>query len=246
MSRLTLSGPKTFGGFALPTIAGAVVVAAIFLGPTLSSSAEPAVRIAPPAMDSEGSGSSETAVFAGGCFWGVQGVFQHVEGVTAAVSGYAGGTKVKPSYEEVSTGTTGHAESVEITFDPHVISYGKLLRIYFSVAHDPTELNRQGPDSGTQYRSEIFYTSERQKQIATAYIAQLGAAKAFPSPIVTRVEPLAAFYNAEGYHQNYATLHPEQPYIAFNDLPKIENLKSLYPEYYRDKPKLVADAGRVD
>ena len=173
----------------------------------------------------------------------MQGVFQHLKGVTEAVSGYAGGTKVKPSYEEVSTGTTGHAKSVEITFDPRVVSYGKILQIYFSVAHNPTELNRQGPDEGTQYRSEIFFTNERQKEIATAYIAQLDAAKVFSAPIVTKVEPLAAFYPAEGYHQNYATLHPEQPYIAFNDLPKIENLSRLFPELYRGKPKLVAAAG---
>jgi len=229
--------------YALPAFGAAVLAAAVFLGPTLSSSAETAVRIPAPATEAAGAATTETAVLAGGCFWGVQGVFQHVKGVTEAISGYAGGTKVKPSYEEVSTGTTGHAESVEITFDPRVVSYGQILQIYFSVAHNPTELNRQGPDSGTQYRSEIFVANDHQKQIATSYIGQLDAAKVFPHPIVTKVEPLAAFYPAEGYHQNYATLHPDQPYIAVNDLPKIENLGRLFPGIYRDKPKLVADAG---
>lgn len=242
--RFHLSPPSILGGYALPAIGAALVAAAIFLGPTLSSSAETAVRIPPPAAGSgDSTPASETLVLAGGCFWGVQGVFQHLKGVTEAVSGYAGGTTAKPSYEEVSTGTTGHAESVEITFDPRVVSYGKILQVYFSVAHNPTELDRQGPDSGTQYRSEIFFTNERQKETATAYIAQLDAAKVFPAPIVTKIEPLAAFYPAEGYHQNYATLHPEQPYIAFNDLPKIANLSRLFPELYRGEPKLVADAG---
>jgi peptide-methionine (S)-S-oxide reductase len=242
--RFHLSPPSVLGGYALPAIGAALVAAAIFLGPTLSSSAETAVRIPPPAAGSgDSTPASETVVLAGGCFWGVQGVFQHLKGVTEAVSGYAGGTTAKPSYEEVSTGTTGHAESVEITFDPRVVSYGKILQVYFSVAHNPTELDRQGPDSGTQYRSEIFFTNERQKETATAYIAQLDAAKVFPAPIVTKIEPLAAFYPAEGYHQNYATLHPEQPYIAFNDLPKIGNLSRLFPELYRGEPKLVADAG---
>jgi len=242
--KFNLSPPSAFGRLGFIAFGGALVAAAIFIAPTLSSSAEKAVRIPAPATEpAEATAASETAVLAGGCFWGVQGVFQHVKGVTEAVSGYAGGAKVKPSYEEVSTGTTGHAESVEITFDPRVVSYGKILQVYFSVAHNPTELNRQGPDEGTQYRSEIFFTNERQKQIATAYIAQLDAAKVFSGPIVTSVEPLSAFYPAEGYHQNYATLHPEQPYIAFNDLPKIDNLSHLFPELYRGKPKLVADAG---
>jgi peptide-methionine (S)-S-oxide reductase len=242
--KFNLSGPNTLGSYLFPAVGGALVAAAIFLAPTLSSSAENAVKVPAPATPSEETSAvSEKVVLAGGCFWGVQGVFQHVKGVIEAVSGYSGGTKVKPSYEEVSTGTTGHAESVEITFDPRVVSYGKILQIYFSVAHNPTELNRQGPDEGTQYRSEIFFTNDHQKEIATAYIAQLDAAKVFSGPIVTRVEPLTAFYPAEGYHQNYATLHPEQPYIAFNDLPKISNLSHLFPELYRGKPKLVADAG---
>lgn len=242
--RFSLSGPSPLGSYLFPAIGGALVAAAIFLAPTLSSSAENAVKVPAPATPSEeASADSEKVVLAGGCFWGVQGVFQHVKGVTEAVSGYSGGTMVKPSYEQVSTGTTGHAESVEITFNPRIVSYGKILQIYFSVAHDPTQLNRQGADEGTQYRSEIFFTNDHQKEIATAYIAQLDAAKVFSDPIVTRVEPLSAFYPAEGYHQNYATLHPEQPYIAFNDLPKIGNLSHLFPELYRGKPKLVADAG---
>jgi peptide-methionine (S)-S-oxide reductase len=242
--RFHLSPPSALGGYALPAIGVALVAAAIFLRPTVSSSAETAVRIPALSIESaDATTASETVVLAGGCFWGVQGVFQHLKGVTEAVSGYAGGTKAKPSYEEVSTGATGHAESVEIKFDPHVLSYGKILQVYFSVAHNPTELDRQGPDSGTQYRSEIFFTTERQKEIATAYIAQLEAAKVFSVPIVTKIEPLRAFYPAEGYHQNYATLHPDQPYIAFNDLPKIDNLSRLFPELYRGAPKSVADAG---
>jgi peptide-methionine (S)-S-oxide reductase len=242
--RFHLSPPSALGGYALPAIGVALVAAAIFLRPTVSSSAETAVRIPALSIESaDATTASETVVLAGGCFWGVQGVFQHLKGVTEAVSGYAGGTKAKPSYEEVSTGATGHAESVEIKFDPHVLSYGKILQVYFSVAHNPTELDRQGPDSGTQYRSEIFFTTERQKEIATAYIAQLEAAKVFSVPIVTKIEPLRAFYPAEGYHQNYATIHPDQPYIAFNDLPKIDNLSRLFPELYRGAPKLVADAG---
>ena len=172
-----LSRPGAVGSYFLPAVGVALVAAAIWLGPTLSSSAEPAVKVPPPATASaDATATSETVVLAGGCFWGVQGVFQHVKGVTEAVSGYAGGTKVKPSYEEVSTGTTGHAESVEVTFDPRVVSFGKILQVYFSVAHDPTELNRQGPDEGTQYRSEIFFENEGQREVAKKYIAQLDAA----------------------------------------------------------------------
>lgn len=182
----------------------------------------------------------EIAVLAGGCFWGVQGVFQHVDGVISAVSGYAGGSKDTAQYELTSTGTTGHAESVQVTFDPHKITYGRILQIYFSVAHDPTELNFQGPDHGTQYRSAIFPTSAEQARIATAYIKQLDDAHVFAAPIVTRIEPDKAFYPAEAYHQNYLTLHPEQPYIAINDLPKIAALKQLFPNLYRGEPVLVA------
>jgi peptide-methionine (S)-S-oxide reductase len=198
--------------------------------------------INPPLADlHDSSGKTERAVFAGGCFWGVQAVFQHTKGVTSAVSGYAGGTLPDPSYEQVSSGRTGHAESVEITFDPNQISYGRLLQIYFSVAHDPTQLNRQGPDEGTQYRSEIFAISDAQKRVAEGYIAQLDKAHVFPARIVTRVEPLQAFYQAEPYHQDYATLHPSSTYIAVYDLPKIANLKKLYPELYREQAVLVGD-----
>ena len=175
------------------------------------------------------------ATFAGGCFWCVEADFDKVEGVISTTSGYTGGHTVEPSYEEVSRGGTGHAESVEITFDPKQISYGRLLQIYFSVAHDPTQLNRQGPDGGTQYRSEIFATSDTQQRAAEAYIAQLDKAHVFPRPIVTKVEPLKAFYPAESYHQNYATLHPNQPYIMFNDAPKVAHLKQEFPDLYTGK-----------
>ncbi len=181
----------------------------------------------------------EKAVLAGGCFWGVQGVFQHVNGVQNAVSGYAGGAANTASYETVSGGQTGHAESVEITFDPHVINYATLLQIYFSVVHNPTELNFQGPDSGTQYRSAIFPESEAQAQVAKAYIEQLNKAAVFKAPIVTTIEPAQKFYAAEGYHQDYLTLHPGQPYIAFNDIPKVEDLSHVFPNLYNVKPKLV-------
>ncbi|CAN5419510.1 peptide-methionine (S)-S-oxide reductase MsrA [soil metagenome] len=186
--------------------------------------------------------SSETAVFAGGCFWGVQGVFQHVQGVTSAVSGYAGGAAETARYERVGSGSTGHAESVRVTYDPRKVSYGKLLQIYFSVAHDPTQLNRQGPDSGTQYRSTIFPVNAEQQRVARAYIDQLDAAKSFGKPLATTVEPMKNFYPAEDYHQDYLTLHPNQPYIVINDLPKIENLKRLFPSAYQIAPVLVTAA----
>ena len=173
---------------------------------------------------------TESVVLAGGCFWGVQAVFSALKGVTSAVSGYAGGSKANAHYEIVSTGTTGHAESVEVTFDPTQISFGQLLKIYFSVAHDPTELNRQGPDEGTQYRSEIFYTSDEQKHIAEAYIQQLDAAQVFRTRIVTKVAPLQAFYRAEEYHQDYVLHNPHQPYVAYNDLPKLTNLRAEFPD----------------
>jgi peptide-methionine (S)-S-oxide reductase len=179
--------------------------------------------------------AKETVVLAGGCFWGVQAVFQHVKGVISATSGYSGGSVKNPDYETVSSGTTGHAESVEIVFDPSQVTYGELLRVFFSVAHDPTELNRQGPDEGTQYRSIIFYTSESQKRVADAYIAQLDQAKVYRHKIVTEVDPLLAFYPAETYHQNYATLHPDNPYIVYNDAPKVANLRKEFPEIYSGK-----------
>jgi peptide-methionine (S)-S-oxide reductase len=208
------------------------------------SPAEDARVIPPPALDEPAAQAptAEVAVLAGGCFWGVQGVFQHVEGVTSAISGYAGGSRDTAQYETVSTGTTGHAEAVRITFDPRRISYGRLLQIYFSVVLDPTELDRQGPDVGTQYRSAIFPTDPQQARIAEAYIVQLHRAHAFPAPIVTQIEPGRQFYPAEAYHQNYLTMHPDQPYIMINDLPKLANLKRLFPQYYRAAPALVAVA----
>jgi peptide-methionine (S)-S-oxide reductase len=207
-----------------------------------SRAAEDAVVIPAPAMDAQASDGIQTAVIAGGCFWGVQGVFQHTAGVVNAVSGYAGGSKASADYNVVSTGTTGHAESVQIKYDPKKISYGKILQIFFSVAHDPTQLNRQGPDSGTQYRSAIFTTSDEQKKVADAYIAQLNDAKVYKKPIATKVGPLEGFFPAEAYHQDYLTLHPSQPYIAYNDLPKIENLKKIFAENYIEKPTLVSSA----
>src|SRR5690242_5639678 len=184
----------------------------------------------------------QTAVFAGGCFWGVEAVFRHVEGVKRAVSGYAGGNKQTAQYEIVSTGMTGHAESVQVTYDPSRITYGELLRIFFSVAHDPTQLNRQGPDHGTQYRSAIFVENADQAEVAKAYIAQLNQAKTFRAPIVTKIEPGHEFYPAEDYHQDFLALHPNYPYIVFNDLPKVRNLKKIFPDLYREKPALVSEA----
>ena len=179
--------------------------------------------------------SAETAVFAGGCFWGVEAVFENVKGVSKAVSGYSGGTLASPSYEQVSSGMTGHAESVSVTYDPSQVSYGQLLKVFFAVAHNPTELNRQGPDTGTQYRSAIFYSNPEQQRVAKAYIAQLEAAKAFRRPIVTEVTPLKAFYMAEEYHQDYLVRNPNQPYIVFNDLPKLAALKKELPALYSGK-----------
>jgi peptide-methionine (S)-S-oxide reductase len=175
----------------------------------------------------------ESAVFAGGCFWGVEAVFRHVKGVTSAVSGYAGGTVKSPTYEQVSTGDTGHAESVQVTYDPKQVSYRQLLKIFFTVAHDPTQLNRQGPDVGTQYRSAIFYQNDRQKREAQAYMAELTASKVFVRPIVTQLAPLTDFYPAEAYHQNYLALHQYQPYIVLNDLPKLDSLRKEFPDWYR-------------
>jgi peptide-methionine (S)-S-oxide reductase len=179
--------------------------------------------------------SKQTAVLAGGCFWGMQAVFQHVKGVISATSGYSGGEASTAHYERVSEGDTGHAESVKIVYDPSKVTFGQLLRVYFSVAHDPTELNRQGPDVGNQYRSSIFYANDEQKQIAEAYIAQLDKARVFPSSIVTVVVPLRAFYPAEGYHQDYATLHPDNPYIVYNDAPKVAHLQQEFPDLYKSR-----------
>ena len=224
-------------------------IAALFVGGACALApfavqAEPAALIPPPAVEASAPTSGlETTVLAGGCFWGIQAVYQHVKGVSNAVSGYAGGAKKDAEYEIVSSGTTGHAESVQVTFNPQQISYGKILQIYFSVAHNPTELNRQGPDSGTQYRSEIFPQTAEQQQIARDYIAQLDKAQVFKRPIVTKTDTMkAAFFPAEGYHQDYAIKHPYQPYIVYNDAPKVENLKKLFPDLWRDKPVTVAEA----
>jgi len=233
--------PTTFSRLSLcAAAAGALALAVFAVAP--SRAAEDAVIIPAPTADTQPAGGLQTAVIAGGCFWGVQGVFQHTAGVVNAVSGYAGGNKSTADYRLVSTGSTGHAEAVEIKYDPNKISYGKILQIFFSVAHDPTQLNRQGPDSGTQYRSAIFTTSDEQKKVAEAYIAQLNAAKVYRKPIVTTIGPLEAFYPAEAYHQDYLTLHPNQPYIAFNDLPKVEHLKKIFAENYIEKPTLVSSA----
>ncbi|WP_460117830.1 peptide-methionine (S)-S-oxide reductase MsrA [Pseudomonas sp. S2_C03] len=201
--------------------------------------AEEAVLLPPPAIDENTQAHTETAIFAGGCFWGVQGVFQHVKGVKSAVSGYAGGAAGTAQYERVSEGDTGHAESVQVTFDPTQVSYGTLLQIYFSVAHNPTELNRQGPDHGTQYRSAIFVQNSEQQRVAQAYIDQLSATKSFEQPIVTRLERYNGFYPAEEEHQDFLTEHPTYPYIVINDLPKVAQLKQLYPQRYQEKPVLV-------
>jgi peptide-methionine (S)-S-oxide reductase len=220
-----------------------ISLAAIVLGSLLATTAcnakaNPAAAAVPaPAVDATRASApgQQTAVFSGGCFWGVQAVFQHVKGVITATSGYSGGKAKTAEYELVSTGETGHAESVQIVYDPSQITYGELLRVFFSVAHDPTQLNRQGPDEGTQYRSAIFYANDEQKRIAQAYIAQLNQAKVFSREIVTQVAALEAFYPAEAYHQNYAALHPNQPYIVFNDAPKVAHLRQLFPDLYLGK-----------
>ena len=212
---------KCFGVFALSALAAC-------------GATDAAVLLPDPAVDAPAAAKSgtQTAVFAGGCFWGIEAVFEHVKGVTQAVSGYAGGTAETAKYDIVSSGSTGHAESVQVTYDPSKVSYGQLLKVFFSVAHNPTELNRQGPDTGPQYRSAIFYADDAQKRVAQAYIAQLQAAKRFSRPIVTEVVPLKAFYAAEAYHQDYVVHHPDQPYIVYNDLPKVANLKQQFPNLY--------------
>jgi peptide-methionine (S)-S-oxide reductase len=234
--------PKISSFFRPALIFAALLLAAGLALRGLPSAAESARSTPPPMLDEPANpqATSEVAVLAGGCFWGVQGVFQHVEGVTSAISGYAGGAANTAHYEMVGTNTTGHAESVRVTFDPARISYGRILQIYFSVAHDPTELNRQGPDVGAQYRSAIFPAKPEQVRVAETYIAQLNQAHVFDAPIVTKVEPGREFYPAEDYHQDFLTRNPRYPYIAINDLPKIENLKRLFPDIYRATPVLVA------
>jgi len=210
---------------------------------TAGVAAETAMRAPQPIVTAPATANSETAIFAGGCFWGVQGVFQHVKGVKSAVSGFTGGGGDTAHYDRVSDGNTGHAESVRVVFDPHVVSYADLLRIYFSVVADPTQLNAQGPDVGTQYRSALFPTSDAQRKVAAVYLDQLRKANLWKKPIVTRIERAQPFYPAEAYHQDYLTLHPDSGYIRYNDLPKLAALKQLYPQFWRDKPVLVNARG---
>ena len=236
--------PRASPFFRPALIFTALLLASSFALRVLPLAAESAHSVPPPALDTPANpqATSEVAILAGGCFWGVQGVFQHVQGVTSAVSGYAGGAADTAHYEMVGTHTTGHAESVRITFDPRRISYGQMLQIYFSVAHNPTELNRQGPDVGSQYRSAIFPTNPQQMRIAEAYIIQLNQAHVFDGAIVTKTEPGRDFYPAEDYHQDFMTRNPNYPYIVVNDLPKIEALKRLFPDLYHPTPVLVAAA----
>src|SRR6201986_2968834 len=230
-SRPMITSFKRGSSWPVFILIGLLSTAAVFV--TRSPAEES--RIAPtPAVDEQaGAQTSEVAVIAGGCFWGVQGVFQHVAGVTNAVSGYAGGDKATAHYEMTSNGDTGHAESVQITYDPRKITYGRILQVYFSVAHDPTELNRQGPDEGTQYRSAIFPVNDEQARVAKAYIAQLNSSHAYAAPVVTTIEPGKTFYRAEDYHQDFLAKNPGYPYIVYNDLPKISNLKRLFPAFYK-------------
>jgi peptide-methionine (S)-S-oxide reductase len=222
----------------LAGVAGLAVTVAIATAVATAGAQEPARLVPAPATDEPATGTSETAVLSGGCFWGVQGVFEHVKGVQQVLAGYAGGQKDTADYETVSSGTTGHAESVQIRFDPAKISYGHLLQIFFSVALDPTEINRQGPDSGTQYRSEIFYGNDQQKQVAEAYVAQLNGAHVYAAPIATRIDPMSGFYPAEAYHQDFLANHPSYPYIVVNDAPKVANLQRLFPADYQATPTL--------
>ncbi len=235
--RRVLLGAPLLG--ALVLVAPLLVALALTLLASGGARAQEGLVLPAPAVDEAKGSAPETAIFAGGCFWGVQGVFQHVGGVISATSGYAGGTVAEPSYEQVSSSGTGHAEAVQVVFDPSQISYGRLMQIFFSVAHDPTQLNRQGPDSGTQYRSAIFPTNAAQAKVANAYIAQLDAAGVFHAAVATRIEPGARFWRAEDYHQDFLTLNPTYPYIVVNDLPKIDNLQALFPANYQDKPVLV-------
>ncbi|MEI6001912.1 peptide-methionine (S)-S-oxide reductase MsrA [Paraburkholderia bengalensis] len=240
MNRNIIAGALGWSRTSAVRIAALVAIGAGAIAWQHVASAEQAVRIPAPVQDEKaGSVHTETAVFAGGCFWGVQGVYEHVKGVRQVASGYTGGAANTAQYETVSDGDTGHAESVQITYDPTQITYGRLLQIFFSVAHNPTQLNYQGPDRGTQYRSAVFPQNAEQRDIAQAYIAQLNKAKVFSAPIVTKVEDFKGFYRAEQYHQNYLVLHPDSPYIAINDLPKIDYLKQMFPDVYRSDPVLL-------
>lgn len=217
----------------------AVLLSTAMLGQISAASAAEGVRVPPPAFSTPATAPTETAIFAGGCFWGVQGVFAHVKGVKSAVSGYAGGDRASANYEAVGSGRTGHAEAVRVTFDPRVVSYAQLLQIYFSVVADPTQLNYQGPDHGPQYRGALFPTTPQQKAVATRYIAQLGKAGIWKRPIVTRIEPATGFFAAEAYHQDYFWQNPNSSYIRINDVPKVKALKAFYPGLWRDRPSLV-------
>lgn len=246
-TQATQSTPARRRGWRAPGLrtAGALALAALALvWQHTARPAEPAVALPAPAHDEPaGAAHTETAVLAGGCFWGMQGVFEHVRGVRRVVAGYAGGVAETAHYELVSDGGTGHAESIRVDYDPAQISYGRLLQVFFSVAHNPTQLDYQGPDHGTQYRSAIFPTTPAQRAVASAYVAQLGAARVFGAPIVTRIENYKGFYPAEAYHQDYLAQHPDAPYIAFNDLPKIGALKQMFPTLYRADPVLLTGAG---
>jgi peptide-methionine (S)-S-oxide reductase len=237
MSRSSLMGSHLIKSVLFAAAVVGLVRLVAFPSQSLAASAVPAPVMDAPLASAPG---QEAVVFSGGCFWGVQAVFQHVKGVISAVSGYAGGEAKTAEYETVSEGHTGHAESVKVVFDPSQVTYGQLLHVFFSVAHDPTELNRQGPDEGTQYRSMISYTTDEQQKITGAYIEQLTAAHVFKHKIVTQVVPLKGFYPAEAYHQNYATIHPDSMYIRFNDAPKVANLKKEFSQIYRESPQLVA------
>jgi peptide-methionine (S)-S-oxide reductase len=237
---MTATRKRSLRRWSIGTALAAVVGAALYS--QLPAHADPAVMVPAPAYNPPVAATSETAILSGGCFWGMQGVYEHVKGVTHVVAGYTGGAASTAMYEIVSTGATGHAESVKISFDPRVISYGQILQIYFSVAADPTELNFQGPDSGTQYRSEIWYADPEQQKVAASYIAQLSAAHVFSAPIVVRVDPARPFYQAESYHQDFLVRNPDYPYIAFNDIPKVENLQKLFPALYVSTPVTVFPA----
>jgi len=232
------TGVKTMRSWTLHVVTSAAL--ALLSAISLARAADTGPALPPPLLDMAATrANQQTAVFAGGCFWGVQGVFQHVDGVIQAVSGYAGGQLANPSYEQVSAGRTGHAESVRVTFDPARVSYAKLLRIFFTVALDPTEVNRQGPDAGPQYRSELFVDGPEQERVARAYVAQLEAAHVFGAPIATRIDPAGPFYPAEAYHQDYLTLHPDSSYIVANDLPKVRHLQAAFPREWRNAPVTV-------
>lgn len=217
----------------------AVLIAALVFGFTPTQAAA-STSVPAPTLDEREAGTSATAVLAGGCFWGVQGVFQHVKGVLSAESGYAGGDASTAQYETVGTGTTGHAESVRLTYDPQQVTFGQLLQVFFGVVHDPTQVDRQGPDTGPQYRSAIFPQNDIQRRVAEAYVAQLGQVKVFAAPIATHIEPATGFFPAEAYHQNYMQDHPDAPYIEINDAPKLDALRAQFPALYRDQPALVA------